>query len=327
MQHNPGLATSAAAGGGQKAQSSSAGTQEDGQLWNPPMVHALALPWCLPHGHHSNPTAAAGHGSGGGASSSCSSKAPGAAAAAVKAPAIPAAVLKRLVAVARGDGVVAVIDADPDAKPSQSTTTGKAAAAQQQQQRQVAPEVSPGCHVWLGPSLGGHTLPAAAVVFMPWGGGARYLVSAGQDGRLILWDWTAAFTAAPADDAGGNAAVGDCSVESAATDSVLLRKGGKEAQAGPAQSAAAAEAAPAAAAAAQQTGAGATAGVSSRSSPCLLLEKEHKRKVNALCCCWAPTAPVGGGGNPAVTKTQDAGPVLVLVADTASRITVYRVKL
>jgi hypothetical protein len=62
----------------------------------------------------------------------------------------------------------------------------------------------------------------------------------------------------------------------------------------------------------------------------LLLEKEHKRKVNALCCCWAPTAPaaaagVGNGANPAIAMTQDV--VLVLVADTASRITVYRVKL
>jgi hypothetical protein len=50
---------------------------------------------------------------------------------------------------------------------------------------------------------------------------------------------------------------------------------------------------------------------------CLLLDKEHKRKVNALCCCWAP--PVAGTGNvPAV---------LLLVADTASRISVYRVRL
>jgi hypothetical protein len=99
---------------------------------------------------------------------------------------------------------------------------------------------------------------------------------------------------------------------------------------GPAQPAATAEAA--LDAAAQQTDDKAT-GMSNSSSPCLLLEKEHKRKVNALCCCWAPTAPAAAGcgtssgGHPAVGMTQDASAVLVFVADTASRITVYRVRL
>jgi hypothetical protein len=50
----------------------------------------------------------------------------------------------------------------------------------------------------------------------------------------------------------------------------------------------------------------------------LLLEKEHKRKVNALSCCWAPPVAVDAGSVPAV---------LLLVADTASRISVYRVRI
>lgn len=56
-----------------------------------------------------------------------------------------------------------------------------------------------------------------------------------------------------------------------------------------------------------------------------VLTKEHKRKVNALCACW-DTAAVSGGANAGVGSVS-AHSVLLLVADTAPRISVYRVKI
>lgn len=47
-------------------------------------------------------------------------------------------------------------------------------------------------------------LPAASVAFMPWASGSRFLWSGGQDGRLLLWDWPAAYV----DGGGGGGGVG-----------------------------------------------------------------------------------------------------------------------
>jgi len=218
MQHMagqlPAVNPDAAAAGDQGSSSSSrrnggmeggSTTQHEGQLWNPPMVHSLALPWALPQQQQQKPAgqptaAAAAAGSSGDS-----------------VPAVPAAVLKRLVAAARGDGVIAVFDADPDAKPlarqhqqqqqqspsssskvggkgskggrsrgktgsvqqdgpgssSSSSRSGSVPQQEQQQVQQQLSEVPAGFHVCLGASMGGHTLPAAAVAFLPWGGGGR----------------------------------------------------------------------------------------------------------------------------------------------------------
>jgi WD40 repeat protein len=264
---------SAAAGADEQQQhQQQQGQQQQGQLWNPPFVHALALP----------ATAATAEGRGEPATSVLP---------------VPPAVVKRLVAAARGDGVVSVFDADPDAKPvkasssggkqagaaapplshQQAASKGKKAASkskvaastpppaaaqatqgpeqqQQQQQPLALAQVPPGFHVCLDGRFGGHTLAAASVAFMPCGGGHRLLWSGGQDGRLLLWDWAAALSA------GGSASGG---------------------AAGP-----------------------------------LVLDVAHKRKVNALACCWELGASSTGG---------EQRPVWLLVAGTSRNVNVYRV--
>jgi hypothetical protein len=64
------------------------------------------------------------------------------------------------------------------------------------------PVLQAGFRVDLGRGWGGHHKAAAAVDFLHADGGSRWLVSGGEDGCVLLWDWQVALQQA--------AAAGDC---------------------------------------------------------------------------------------------------------------------
>lgn len=171
---------------------------------------------------------------------------------------------------------------------------------------------------------------------------------------MLLWDWPAAFAAAHTDQhrahteegttAGGLAAGGISAEHTAIEDAAAAVTAAGAAAAVPlpadtrqADNLAAAAVKPSSSSTSNNS-TPADAGIPAvqKHSRCLLLSVNHKRKVNAMCCCWAPqgpTAPVqANGASAAATAGASVGqrgraPVLLLVADTASRISVYRLRL
>eukprot|EP00775_Hariotina_reticulata_P009008 gene9008-9181_t len=121
------------------------------QLWNPPMVHALAVP-CggqLPHDSTSNSSSPQ---------------------------LLPPALLKRVLAVACGHGGVIVFDADGDAKQagSHGSARGKSSRGKSAAAAAAAPlQIPAGFSLCLDAAAGGHKVPASAVLFLPCQGGAR----------------------------------------------------------------------------------------------------------------------------------------------------------
>lgn len=138
-----------------------------GQVFNPPMVHSLAVPQSDDRS------------------------------------------LSRLMAVARGDGCVAVYDADSKptvpcnnssssrkcsgSKASRQKERGSSSSAAQLAQQQAAP----GRLCLLSAKQGGHTAAVNCVSFLH-GSQWQRLLSGSNDCRLLLWDWRRAAEAATA---------------------------------------------------------------------------------------------------------------------------------
>jgi hypothetical protein len=108
--------------------------------------------------------------------------------------------LARILAVARGDGCIAMYDADHKPGPASSGSSGrggrtKQRAAAGRRSAAAAASAAPGRLALLGPEQGGHTAAVNCVSFAA-GSDARQLLSAGNDRRLLLWNWQVAQAAA-----------------------------------------------------------------------------------------------------------------------------------
>lgn len=193
----------------------------------------------------------------------------------------------RLMAVARGDGAISVYDADfkPPAAAAGSGRKGGGKARQQQRQRQQASPGAPGRLALLGREQGGHGAAVNCVSFIA-ASSWQQLLSAGNDCRLLLWNWQAA--AAAAEEA--SAAADEAAAAGNPGAGGSLRQGGAQAPAGVEQ---------AAAAAAVEAGGGNEDGM-----PLLAAEHRHPRKIN-----WACSADLPGCG------------YSTFIADTGKRIT------
>ena len=211
-----------------------------GQMFNPPMVHSLAVPQTDDRQ------------------------------------------LCRLMAVGRGDGCVVLYDADW--KPSATSSSGggggggrkggKGAAArqrggggarQQQQQQQQAGRLA-----LLGQEQGGHTAGVNSVAFFPGGASWQQLLAAGNDCRLLLWDWGAA-----------------CSAGQEAAQAVAEQQGEEEAGAGrdAASSSSLRQGGPTGE---EDAAAGGSADGSPAAPPLLAAQHRHARKINCACTADVP---------------------------------------
>ena len=239
-----------------------------GQLFNPPMVHCMAVPQCEDRG------------------------------------------LCRLVAVGRGDGAISLYDADY--KPGATTGTGgsggkkggskarqRTASGPQQQQAQQArqqlagPPAVPGRLALLGREQGGHTAAVNSVSFFQ-GSAWQQLLSAGNDRRLLLWNWRAQAAVLEAGQEAGEeaaeAAEAAAEGEPSSSPSSSMRHGGGSGQAGVTGSSG------------SRGGDSEDAAVCSR--PLIAAEHKHARKIN-----WACSADLPGCA------------YNVFLADTGRRIT------
>jgi len=187
-------------------------------------------------------------------------------------------------AVGRGDGCVSIYDADykppaaaaagsgggSSSKKGSSKARQRGSAAQQRQQQAAAAGV-PGRLALLGREQGGHTSGVNSVSFLA-GSDWQQLLSAGNDCRLLLWNWKAAATA------GQEAAEAAAEADEAGGSGSAVRQGGGQ------QAAAEREAAAQAAA-----GEDSQSGVEEGSPQLLAAEHKHPRKIN-----WACSADVPG---------------------------------
>ena len=128
------------------------------QMWNPPMVHGVAVP--------------RGKGKSGEQG------------------------VKGAVAVARGDGVVSVLDVDGGGGGKGSGKMGRSKGSSSSRAAAAAGEggvgfwpPSGGFSVDLRREEGGHTKAVACVEFLNAGGGGRWVASGGEDKSVIVWDW------------------------------------------------------------------------------------------------------------------------------------------
>jgi hypothetical protein len=151
MSH-PGHACTDGVGGADQA-AAAAGRQ----LWNPPMVHAMAVP-CEGQLQHDS------------ASNSSNMQL------------VPPALLKRVLAVACGHGGIVVFDAAGEAQGRPSGAHGsarskksssKSAGASSSPPSALPAQIPAGFSLCLDAAADGHKVPAAAVVFLPFQGGAR----------------------------------------------------------------------------------------------------------------------------------------------------------
>ncbi len=197
--------------------------------------------------------------------------------------------LSRLMAVARGDGCISIYDAD--FKPAAAAGSGSGGkkggskARQQQRQRQQAAPGVPGRLALLGREHGGHAAAVNCLSFLA-GSSWQQLLSAGNDCRLLLWNWQRA--AAAAEDAAA-AAADEAAAAGGHSSSSSLQQG-PQAAGGADQAAAAA-------------GEG-TACSSEGGRPLLAAEHRQPRKIN-----WACSADLPGCG------------YNVFIADIGKRIT------
>ena len=201
--------------------------------------------------------------------------------------------LCKLVAVGRGDGCISMYDADLKAAPAARGSSGSGGGGKksgkkggQKAAAVAAPGVVPGRLALLGREQGGHSAAVNSVSFLQ-GSGWQQLLSAGNDCRLLLWNWgaaqegaqVAAEAAAEAAEVGGG---GDSS----------LRQGGnlQQQQSQCAQQAAATD---------EPSG--------SASVPLLAAEHQHSRKINWACSTALPGCPYN-----------------VFLADTGRRLTALK---
>lgn len=227
--------------------------------------------------------------------------------------------LCRLMAVARGDGCISIYDADFKPPSAAGAATGASSGSgkkggsgskawqrgsssggaqkrqRQQQQTAAAAAVAglvPGRLALLGQEQGGHTAAVNCVSFLA-GSSWQQLLSAGNDCRLLLWNWQvaaaagreAAEAAAEAREGGDPSSSGGGSAEEGS-----LRQGGG--------------AQPAAPSAEEAGSSGGGVSGEGSSTPLLAAEVRHIRKIN-----WACSADVAGCGYNA------------FVADTGRRLT------
>ncbi|GAB4827189.1 hypothetical protein Ancab_034079 [Ancistrocladus abbreviatus] len=105
--------------------------------------------------------------------------------------------LNKICAVARGDGVVSVIDIESEfstlklksslksQKGSQMKSKGSLPAADIEASRQGTPK-----RLHLDYSLGGHTAAASCVTFSLFGESGKFIISGGNDKTVKVWDWS-----------------------------------------------------------------------------------------------------------------------------------------
>ncbi|GAB2298577.1 hypothetical protein Dimus_032644 [Dionaea muscipula] len=101
--------------------------------------------------------------------------------------------VKKICAVARGDGVISVIDLESEIASSKSKNCSKPRKGSKmrlQASVTTAAELAAGKRLHLDYSLGGHTAAASSVTFSLFGEKDRFIISGGNDQTIKVWDWT-----------------------------------------------------------------------------------------------------------------------------------------
>jgi hypothetical protein len=190
-------------------------------------------------------------------------------------------------AVARGDGCVSLYDADwkpgghthggGGGSSSGSGKKGGGKARPRASSRQEASPLGdggvPGRLALLGAEQGGHSAAANCVAFVP-GSGWQQLLSAGNDRRLLLWNWPVARAAAQAE---RDAAAEAGGVQDDRRSRSMRQSGGEEGRRTADSSSAEAP----------------DKQKESCPSPLLAAEHKHKRKINWTCSAAVPGCPFG----------------------------------
>ncbi|XP_020097558.1 WD repeat-containing protein 53 [Ananas comosus] len=106
--------------------------------------------------------------------------------------------LYKVCAVARGDGVVDVIDLESELAPKKSKSS---VGSQLRSKRSDIPDAnshptgqSRGKRLHLDYTLGGHTAAVSCVTFSAFGERGKFLISGGNDATVKLWDWSKRFS-------------------------------------------------------------------------------------------------------------------------------------
>lgn len=177
-----------------------------------------------------------------------------------------------LVATARGDGCLAIYDADvrppaPAASGSSGSRRSGGGKARQRRGCGAAAEAAPGRLCLLGREMGGHTAAVNCVSFLH-GSGWHHVLTGGNDARLLLWNWRRGADGEEAAAAAAQAAA------------AVVNVGGKGAAVGSAVAAAEEE-------------------ETYQESQVLAAEVRHGHKVN-----WACSFEQVGGANVAVADTS-----------------------
>ncbi|CDO96845.1 unnamed protein product [Coffea canephora] len=112
--------------------------------------------------------------------------------------------LGKICAVARGDGVVDVINIESElaaAKPKTSSKPKKGTKSVSGSSASPAPANPPSLEnerkLHLDHSLGGHTAAVSCVTFSMFGEKGKFVISGGNDKSVKLWDWSKSFDVRP----------------------------------------------------------------------------------------------------------------------------------
>ncbi|CAA7402380.1 unnamed protein product [Spirodela intermedia] len=100
--------------------------------------------------------------------------------------------LEKIGAIARGDGVVEVIDIESDFVPSKSKSTSMPRGGSQTRLKEKASSSSQDQpkSLQLDYRLGGHTAAVASVCFSLFGERGKFIISGGDDALIKVWDWS-----------------------------------------------------------------------------------------------------------------------------------------
>ncbi|VAH58798.1 unnamed protein product [Triticum turgidum subsp. durum] len=106
--------------------------------------------------------------------------------------------LYKVCAVARGDGVVDVVDLEYELAPAKSKGPSRAGGLAMSSKRNDLGDGSnnqcQGKRIHLDYSMGGHTAAVSCVAFSAFGEKGKFLVSGGNDASLKVWDWSKGFS-------------------------------------------------------------------------------------------------------------------------------------
>lgn len=105
--------------------------------------------------------------------------------------------LGKACAVARGDGIVSLINIESELAAVKSKGVAKPLKSLQGSSRNAASapgvETNEGKRLHLDYTLGGHTAAASCVTFSTFGERGKFVISGGNDKSVKVWDWSRCF--------------------------------------------------------------------------------------------------------------------------------------